>query len=64
MTLYEEALSNFDKAIAINPHVCMFYHSIGLTYKDIGKNEKAIEMFEKACEISFDHIPSIFHLGL
>lgn len=48
---YEEALMNFDKAISINPHDCMFYHSKGLTYNEIGKNEKAIEMFQMACDI-------------
>lgn len=41
-----------------------FYHSKGLSYQDMGLYEKAISMFLKALEITPDHIPSIYHLGL
>jgi tetratricopeptide (TPR) repeat protein len=46
------------------PTNAKFYHSKGLAYQDTKEHEKAIEMFKKALEVSNDHIPSLYHLGL
>jgi len=46
------------------PNNSKFYHSKGLAYQEVGEHEKAIQMFEKALEITPDHVPSIYHLGL
>jgi tetratricopeptide (TPR) repeat protein len=62
--LNEEAHTDFDAAIKIMPTNSKFYHSKGLAYQDVGKFELAIKMFEKALDISPDHVPSIYHLGL
>ena len=40
-----------------------FYHSKGLAYQDVGEYDKAIKMFEKALDITPEHVPSILHLG-
>ena len=58
------AHEDFDRAIQLMPTNSKFYHSKGLAFQDVGEYEKAIKMFEKALEISPDHVPSIFHLGL
>jgi tetratricopeptide (TPR) repeat protein len=41
-----------------------FYHSKGLAFQDTKEYDKAIEMFKKALDVSNDHIPSLYHLGL
>lgn len=46
------------------PDNCKFYHSKGLAYQDVSNYEKAIDQFEKALEVTSDHVPSIYHLGL
>lgn len=46
------------------PTNAKFYHSKGLAYQDTLEYDKAIEMFKKALDVSNDHIPSLYHLGL
>ena len=46
------------------PTNAKFYHSKGLAYQSTDQYDKAIEMFQKALEVSNDHIPSLYHLGL
>jgi tetratricopeptide (TPR) repeat protein len=46
------------------PTNAKFYHSKGLAYQDTKEYDKAISMFKKALEVSNDHIPSLYHLGL
>jgi tetratricopeptide (TPR) repeat protein len=46
------------------PTNAKFYHSKGLAYQDTEEYGLAIEMFEKALDVSSDHIPSLYHLGL
>lgn len=46
------------------PTNAKFYHSKGLAYQDTEEFELAINMFQKALEVSNDHIPSLYHLGL
>ena len=58
------AHSDFDNAIKLMPSNAKFFHSKGLAYQDTHEYDKAIEMFKKALEVSNDHIPSLYHLGL
>ena len=58
------AHQDFNDAIKIMPTNAKFYHSKGLAYQDTGEYDKAIIMFKKALEVSSDHIPSLYHLGL
>lgn len=60
----ELAHADFDAAIGILPTNAKFYHSKGLAFQDTQEYERAIEMFKKALEVSSDHIPSLYHLGL
>ena len=60
----EQAHADFDLAIQIMPTNAKFYHSKGLAYQDTNEYERAIEMFQKALDVSSDHIPSLYHLGL
>lgn len=46
------------------PKNSKFYHSKGLAYQDSEEYEMAIKMFEEALNITPNHMPSIFHLGL
>ena len=46
------------------PSNAKFYHSKGLAYQDTGDFNHAIDMFKKALDVSNDHIPSLYHLGL
>lgn len=46
------------------PTNAKFYHSKGLAYQDTQNYDQAIEMFKRALEVSNDHIPSLYHLGL
>ena len=55
---------DFDKAIDLMQDNSKFYHSKGLAYQDVGEYDKAIKMFEKALDITPEHVPSIFHLGI
>jgi tetratricopeptide (TPR) repeat protein len=58
------AHNDFDYAIKLMPTNAKFYHSKGLAYQDTKEYDKAISMFKKALEVSNDHIPSLYHLGL
>jgi len=60
----EEAHKDFDLAIKIMPTNAKFYHSKGLAYQDTKDYDRAIDMFKRALEVSNDHIPSLYHLGL
>ena len=58
------AHQDFDQAIEIMPANAKFYHSKGLAFQDTLEYEKAISQFKKALDVSSDHIPSLYHLGL
>ncbi|MCP4364404.1 MAG: tetratricopeptide repeat protein [Planctomycetes bacterium] len=49
---YEEAISNYTKALEIEPQSAEVYASRGLAYSQIGQNDKAISDFNKALEIN------------
>ena len=59
-----DAHEDFDKAISITGTNSKFFHSKGLAYQDAEDYDNAIKQFEMALDISPEHVPSIFHLGL
>jgi len=59
-----DAHEDFDKAISITSTNSKFFHSKGLAYQDAEDYDNAIKQFEMALDISPEHVPSIFHLGL
>jgi tetratricopeptide (TPR) repeat protein len=50
-------------ALDLDPNF-QYYHNKGLAYQDQNDFANAIRMFEKALEMSNDHIPSQYHLAL
>ncbi len=49
---FEKAITNFKKAIDINPEYADAYYNIGNTYYDLQEYNNAIKHFEKAIEIN------------
>lgn len=47
---FNEAVIEFQKAIALNPQYADAYHNLGNTYEQMGEREKALENYEKALE--------------
>ncbi len=49
---FEDAIAEFERALALDPDVAEAYGGVGATYGDIGQYEKAIEFFDKAIRLS------------
>jgi TolB-like protein/Tfp pilus assembly protein PilF len=49
---FEDAIAEFERALALDPSIAEAYGGIGATYSDIGQYEKAIEFFDKAIRLS------------
>ncbi len=49
---YEEAISDYTKALEIEPQSADVYANRGLAYSQIGRNDKAISDFNEALEIN------------
>ena len=61
---YDEAISYFDKVIAIEPTYYKAYHGKGLVYNHLMEYEKAYEYFQKTLEYKSDYSDSIFAMSL
>ena len=48
---YDRAITNFDKAIEINPRFAEAYNNRGIAYKEKGQYDKAITNYKNAIEI-------------
>lgn len=62
--LFEEAISEFTRAINKNAAYSDAYYNRGLVYKALGHQEKAISDFTKVTEISPKSTEGYFNLGL
>jgi tetratricopeptide (TPR) repeat protein len=60
----EPAIAILDKAIEARPENSMFYWARGLVYRRMDKDEKAINSFLKADELSPDSPMLFYHLGV
>jgi superkiller protein 3 len=49
--LYELAIENYQKALAINPNYAMAYNNMGNTYRNLENYNEAIRCFQKAIAI-------------
>ncbi len=49
---YDAAISNYDKALEINPRYALAYYNRGITYGNKGRYDEAISDFTKALEIN------------
>ena len=52
---YEEAEAEFQRAIALNPSLFEAYYFYARTCFQQGKLERAVELFEKACDVYEDY---------
>src|SRR4030043_2006571 len=48
---YKQAISNYNKAIEINPEHIKAYNSRGDLYKNLGQIDKACDDWKQACEL-------------
>ena len=48
---YSKALSDYNKAIAIDPNLTVAYLNRGVTYRQLGEYDKAISDYSKAIEL-------------
>jgi tetratricopeptide (TPR) repeat protein len=74
--LFEEAHADYDRAIEIDPGNAKLYHAKGLAFEGEAeelkaqgadpseRNQRAIEMYQKALKLQENFISSRFHLGL
>jgi len=49
---YEEAITNYQKAIELDPNNPLFYNGLGIIYANLSDYKKAIDIFNKALSIS------------
>ena len=59
----EEALANFDKAIASDKDNPSLYYNRGVIYDEIGETEKAAADYNKALEIDTSFFDAAYNLG-
>ena len=52
---YDQAITNYTKAIEINPRLAQAYTNRGAVYLSTGKTEPACDDFRKACELGVCH---------
>ncbi len=62
--LYDEALSDFNTSIAINPTKAMTYNNRGLTYRYMGDHDRAMADFNEAIRVEPDYALAYNNRGL
>ena len=60
----EQAVANYEKALAIKPDYAEAYNNMGLVLKDKGESDAAIESFKKALKTKPDYAEAYHNLGL
>ena len=61
--MFKEAISNFEKAIQLNPKLLEAYSNLGIALKNIDELQKSLNVFQKALKIDPNHYLSNFNLG-
>jgi tetratricopeptide (TPR) repeat protein len=61
---YHQAVSCYEKAIAINPGFAPAYGNLGLVLRLLGQYNQAIPYLEKAIQIKSDYADAYFNLGM
>lgn len=61
--LKKKALAAYLKALELNPRTATAMYNAGLVYEELGKYDKATEMFEKLCKLDSGHTLAVYHLG-
>ncbi len=60
---YEEAISEYKKAIRIAPNNASLYYNLGFTYNKLGQYQQAVKYFNKAIGINPDDFDAYTELG-
>ena len=58
-----QAISNFDKAISINPRFFLAYNNLGNVMKNLGKFEQSLYQYEQAIKIKPDYFEAYYNLA-
>jgi hypothetical protein len=61
---YALAISDFDRAIEINPKYADTYYNRGLTYRKLGNHRQALEDFDRAIEINPEYAEAYYNRGV
>ncbi len=61
---YDQAISDYNKALEINPRFAKAYNNRGLAYKKKGKYDQAISDYNKALEINPRYADAYLHRGI
>jgi tetratricopeptide (TPR) repeat protein len=61
---YDEALTNYLKAIELNPNFAIVRYNLGGLYKKRGETNKAIEQYRKAIQIDPNFVKAYNNLGV
>ena len=60
---YTDAISDFIKAVDINPKYAEAYYNRGLVYSELDQNNQAITYFTKTIEINSKYMPAYLNRG-
>ena len=61
---YKKAITNFNKAIKLNPNVPTIYYNLGLANHHIGNMDDAIMNYKKAIDIKPDYDEALNNMGM
>lgn len=61
---YEEAVSQFKRAIGINSESAVAHFNLGFTYDMMGKYDLALASYKKANQLKYNYIDAMYNLGL
>jgi tetratricopeptide (TPR) repeat protein len=51
----DEAISNYKKAISIDPDFVEVYFNLGTTFQELGQLDNAVKYYKKAIEINSNY---------
>lgn len=60
---YDEAISQFEKAVQMDPTFEIGYYNLGVAYTGKGQYEEALARYQKVLQIDPDHAQTHFKLG-
>jgi Flp pilus assembly protein TadD/2-polyprenyl-3-methyl-5-hydroxy-6-metoxy-1,4-benzoquinol methylase len=61
---FKRAITNFNKAIKLNPNIPTIYYNLGLAFHHIGNMDDAIVNYKKAIEIKPDYDEALNNMGM
>ncbi len=62
--MYDEAISEFEEAIILDPHVSGLYNSLGSAYMAVGRHDEAVAVLEQASSLKPERADYHNNLGV